>query len=155
MNSKYQNNETLQEYRDKRRSGSKSAKLESNAELRVRDGIGCRWTGCEFWKKGVIVDAAHVVQAAGMGGDPTMVRSQRWHKMRVCRTHHRGPVSLHSGDLRVVPLTDKGTDGPCEFQQRNPKSAHGWETVGGEDDFTFHRRRNESALEDTDGGDEY
>jgi hypothetical protein len=35
------------------------------------------------------------------------------------------------------------------------ESEHGWETVGGEDDFTFKRRRNESAMEDTDGADEY
>jgi hypothetical protein len=95
------------------------------------------------------------MQAAGHGGDPTLLRGQRWQKMRICRQHHRGPVSLHSGDLRVVPLTDKGTDGPCEFQQRNSKMPNGWEVVGGEDDFTFARRRNESAMEDTDGADEY
>jgi hypothetical protein len=149
-NEKFKDGETLAEYREKRRSRRSSAKLSVKVELKVRDGIGCRWPGCEFWRKGYIVDGAHVMQAAGSGGDPRMVRSQRHHQMRICRQHHRGPVSLHSGDLRVIPLTDKGTDGPCEFQARNPKAENGWEVVGGEDDFTFARRRNESAAEDSD-----
>ena len=155
MIDKFKDGETLADYRIKRKAKRLTAKRSIDTELRVRDGIGCRWPGCDFWKKGVIVDAAHTDQAAGIGGDPTLLRGQRHQKMRICRQHHRGPVSLHSGDLRVVPLTDKGTDGPCEFQQRNPKAKGGCETVGVEDDFTFTARRNESAMEDEDGADEY
>jgi hypothetical protein len=64
MTSKYQNNETLQEYRDKRRNKRKAHKLTVQAELRRRDGLGCRWPGCTEWKRGVRVEAVHLDDAA-------------------------------------------------------------------------------------------
>lgn len=150
MIEKFKDGETLADYRIKRRNGRRSALQAIKTELRVRDGIGCRWPGCEFWKQGYRVDAAHVIQHAGHGGDPSLIRSQRHQLARICVRHHQGPFSLHSGDLKVVPLTDRGTDGPCEFHVRNDAAEHGWEVVGGEDDFTFARRRNESASDEDD-----
>lgn len=146
---KFKDGETVAEYRERRRNARKNAKMTVQRELRVRDGVGCRWPGCEFWQRGYRVENAHL-EDSGMGGDPALIRTQRQKMIRLCIQHHQGRVSIHSKDLRVVPLTDKGTDGPCEFQVRNPKAEHGWETVGGEDDFTFARRRNESAAEDSD-----
>lgn len=147
MIEKFKDGETVSEYRMKRRNARKNAIQSVKTELRVRDGIGCRWPGCEFWRQGYRVEGVHL-EDMGMGGDKKLERSQRHKMIRLCIRHHQGPFSIHSKDLRVVPLTDKGTDGPCEFQVRNPKAEHGWETVGGEDDFTFARRRNESAGDD-------
>ncbi|NDB75222.1 MAG: hypothetical protein EB141_06190 [Verrucomicrobia bacterium] len=149
MIEKFKDGETLAEYRERRRNARRIGIQNVKTELRVRDGIGCRWPGCEFWKRGYAVHGVHL-EDMGMGGDPKLIRTQRSSMIRLCIKHHGpGPYTIHSKDLRVVPLTPKGTDGPCEFQVRNPKAEHGWETIGGEDDFTFARRRNESA-EDTD-----
>lgn len=154
MIEKFKDGETYAEYREKRRNARKAGVPHVKTELRVRDGIGCRWPGCEFWKRGYAVHGVHL-EDMGMGGDPKLIRTQRNTMIRLCAKHHGpGPFTIHSKDLRVIPLTDKGTDGPCEFQVRNPKAEHGWETVGGEDDFTFARRRNESAADEGTDEDE-
>lgn len=144
--------ETLADYRITRRQARKAREMSVKKAIRVRDGIGCRWPGCEFWTQGYRVEGAHL-DAKGLGGDPTLARTTSANLIRLCIRHHQGPYSLHSGDLRVVVLTTDGANGPCEFQVRNPKVEGGWETVGAEDDFTFARRRNESATEDADGDD--
>lgn len=149
MNEKFKDGETVQDYRYKRKAERRTALQTIKTELRIRDGIGCRWPDCVYWKQGYRVEAAHL-DAMGMGGDKTLIRSQRHQLIRICYKHHQGPWSLHSGDLRVLPQTEKGTDGPCQFEARDPKAPNGWKVVGVEDDFTFHARRNESAEEDDD-----
>ena len=148
MIEKFKDGETVQDYRHRRKMDRKNELLGTKRDLRVRDGIGCRWPSCEFWKRGYRVDAAHVIIAAGMGGDPTLIRSTLYKFMRVCVQHHRGPVSLHSGDLKVVPQSSAGTNGPCDFYMRDPKAENGWALVGGEDTFSFRARRCET---DDDG----
>ena len=148
MNSKYQDGETLQEYREKRRKGRTAHKLKVQAELRQRDGHGCRWPGCESWKRSIRVEAAHL-DDSGMGGDPSLIRTQRHLMIRLCYDHHQGRVSIHSKDLRIVYLTDRQTDGPCQFEQRDFKSKGGWQVVGVEDSFSFTPK----AEEHTDGYD--
>jgi hypothetical protein len=39
--------------------------------------------------------------------------------IQLCYLHHQGPVSLHSGDLRIELDTPKGTDGPVSFWQKD------------------------------------
>lgn len=142
--------ETLEDYRIRRRNERRNGVRTVKTELRVRDGVGCRWPGCEFWKQGYAVHGAHL-DDMGMGGDKQLLRSQRHTMIRFCVKHHGpGPWSIHSKDLRVVCLTEKGTDGPCQFEERDPKSPNGWRVVGAEDDFTFHARRNEAADEQDD-----
>lgn len=46
--------------------------------------------------------------------------------------NHEGPISLHSGDCRISPLTSRGTDGPCIFEMRDEQ--RGWRSVGCEDE---------------------
>lgn len=146
-NEKFKNGETLADYRIARRNARRAAVQSVKTDLRVRDGIGCRWPGCEFWKQGYRVDGAHL-EDMGMGGDKALIRSQRHLMIRLCVRHHQGPWSIHSKDLRVVPLTDKGTDGPCQFEMRDHKAPDGWRVVGVEDDFTFRNRRNDAASDD-------
>lgn len=107
------------ERRQKRRD-RKAHELDVKAEVRQRDGVGCRWPRCEFATTNQTIDAAHI-EAAGMGGDPKSIRMRRNNLIRICRSHHRGPVSLHSGDLKIVPQTDQGTDGPCDFLRRDDR----------------------------------
>jgi hypothetical protein len=148
MNSKYQNDETLQEYREKRRKGRVAHKLRVQAELRHRDGPHCRWPDCDAWKRGERVDNAHLTDA-GMGGDPSALRTRRPIMIRLCQSHHMGRVSIHSKDLRVVFITERKADGPLQFEQRDFKSKGGWRVVGIEDNFSYTPR----VEEHTDGYD--
>ena len=73
----------------------------------------CRWPACEYRKAGMAValEVAHV-RSKSIGS-----RSMRRDMIYLCRLHHQGPKSLHSGDLRILPLDAvMGTDGPCRFQ---------------------------------------
>jgi hypothetical protein len=108
------------------------------AELRARDGKGCRWPGCEFWRKGIRVEGVHLVDK-GMGGDPLGIRTKRALMIRLCHRHHQGSTSIHSGDLEVVFLTERGTDGPVQFRRKNPKAENGWEVEASEDEFTIEK----------------
>lgn len=49
-----------------------------------------------------------------MGGDGG-TRSSANQMVLLCVLRHQGAESLHSGDLRIEPLTGLGTSGPCEF----------------------------------------
>lgn len=106
MIEKFKDGETLQDYRIKRRNERRNDERSVKTAIRVRDGIGCRWPGCEYWKRGYRVEGAHL-DAKGIGGDPKLIRTTTGNLMRVCVKHHQGPFSLHSGDLRVVFLTER------------------------------------------------
>lgn len=149
MIEKFKDGETLADYRINRRNARKAVKMSIQKELRARDGIGCRWPGCEFWRRGYRVHNAHL-EHRGIGGDPKAIRSERHKQIRLCYPHHQGVFSLDSGDLRIIPLTDKGTDGPCQFEYRDPAAPKGWAIAGGEDDFTFTARANPAALDEED-----
>lgn len=103
------------ERRQKRRD-RKAIERQVKAEVKRRDGNKCRWPRCEFTTVRQPIDCAHL-KAAGMGGDPKSIRMTRDNLMLLCRQHHQGPISLHSGDLCVEPQTSRGTDGPCDFKQ--------------------------------------
>jgi hypothetical protein len=51
-----------------------------------------------------------------MGGNPRGNRSQANGMILLCPSRHRqARISLDRCGLRIVPLTDLGTDGPCVF----------------------------------------
>lgn len=139
--------ESLAEYRIRRRNGRKSKELSTKTQLRVRDGIGCRWPGCEYWKHGVIVEGAHLIDK-GMGGDPKQLRTQVELMIRLCKIHHQGPCSLHSGHRRIDFLTDRKADGPCAFYTQTPAGV--WVPDGIENDWDFERRHNPAAADDSE-----
>jgi hypothetical protein len=95
------------------------------AAVRRRDGGVCRWPGCgergEKWR----LEVAHL-NDKGMGGDHG-TRSTRDQMILLCLPDHQGEHSLHTGFKRVVPLTDRGTDGLCRFDEQTEA---GWRTVG-------------------------
>lgn len=101
------------------------------AEAKRLDAYRCRWPDCEvpqgtFWGQ---IDPAHV-QAEGMGGDPTLQRTTLENILAVCRWHHRGPRSLHSGHLKVEKLTPQGTRGPMACYELQPGESGKWALVG-------------------------
>lgn len=102
--------------RHQRKVERKAADDAVKSEAKRRDGNRCRWPRCEFRNVAQVIDAAHVTQAAGMGGDPLLVRTERGDLMAICRLHHRmAPDNLHNCRLRIEPLTSLKTDGPCAF----------------------------------------
>lgn len=105
--------------------------------VRRRD-VRCRWPDCENCRKyQPRLEVAHL-NDKGAGGDHGE-RSTADQMMLLCFLTHQGPRSLHSGDLRVEPLTEHGTDGPCMFLATDEQK--GWIVVHVEDPARVGRRR--------------
>lgn len=90
-----------------RRAKRDAAEKSQKAKVVARDGSHyCRLVPqCQEREKH---ETAHVRAKSLLGG------SDKSNMLRACLFHHRGNWSIHSGDLRVVFLTDQGTDGPIE-----------------------------------------
>jgi hypothetical protein len=98
------------ELRDKRK-GLVKAEDAAKAEVRKRDRI-CRWPHCQNCRRyKPAFEVAHVVRAKGMGGDHGTVSTPD--KMMLLDRITHGEQERNTRDVR--PLTDAGTDGPCEF----------------------------------------
>lgn len=100
-------------------------------KVRIRDRMQCRWPACEYCRryKNLTLHVAHL-DSKGIGGDHGM-RSSADQMMLLCFLSHQGPRSLHSGDRRITPLTDRGTNGPCSFEMATEA---GWVTVFAEEE---------------------
>jgi hypothetical protein len=112
------------------------AERDAKAEVRERDQT-CRWPGCSCqrswgWAQGASwmrqLEVAHL-EDKGMGGDKQLIRTQRHKMILLCGWRHRGSFGLHAKRARIEPLTDKGTDGPCEFLIQRQKNGQ-WELAG-------------------------
>lgn len=99
--------------RDRRSDAVKHERHEMDAAKR-RDRNVCRWPKCEFAKKGLAIHAAHLWHR-GAGGNPDGTRTKRNQLIALCARHHQ---LLDHADLSIVPLTEHGTDGPCDFGMR-------------------------------------
>lgn len=103
---------------------------EQKQQVRNRDGYRCRYPGCTFQNQGFRFEVAHL-DDKGMGGDPSLIRTERRKMIGLCHLHHQGTVavtySLHGKTLRIEPETDRGTDGLCKFSVAKES---GWEVVG-------------------------
>lgn len=104
-------------------------------QAKRRDSSRCRWPRCEHRTVRQPLDGAHL-DAKGMGGTPDGRRNTTANVISICRLHHQGPRSLHSGDLDIRPLTKEGADGPCAFYERRGKASTSgkaaWATVARE-----------------------
>jgi hypothetical protein len=122
----------LIERRD-RRKAIVSSELAEKAKVRLRDGI-CRWaraTGdCYCLRyKNLTLHVAHL-NSKNIGGDHGL-RSTADQMILLCSLRHEGAISLHSGDCRITPVTERGTDGPCQFEMQDEQK--GWTVVHVED----------------------
>lgn len=112
--------------RRKRRKVVVAAEEAAKQETRTRDGR-CRWPHCEncrLWKPRF--EVAHVIRAKGMGGDHGTVSTRD--KLMVLDFITHGEEEKNEREVR--PLTDRGTDGPCEFWRFT--EADGWFLVARE-----------------------
>lgn len=117
----------LLERRAKRRALDAHEKAEKAAVM-VRDGRQCRWPRCEYRTMRIPIEVAHVLGHKALGGNPANDRSQRNRMAAMCKLHHQGATSLHSGDLRIEPLTQGLLDGPCAFYEKSDTGR--WDCVG-------------------------
>lgn len=96
--------------RDDRRKSRQSHEREVREAVKARDKV-CR---VPFTPHEGPLEMAHL-DDKGRGGDHGF-RTSTANCVRVCRGHHRGVRSLHSGHLQWSKLTKKGADGPLEFR---------------------------------------
>lgn len=90
-------------------------------KVRKRD-LRCRWPHCaNCLAHRPPLDVAHVCGAKGMGGDHG-TRSSAQQMMLIDHVTHLATGGIEQHGKWVEPLTPEGTDGPCEFWQRD---AHG------------------------------
>lgn len=119
----------LMERRDRRKELT-AVEDDEKKTVRLRDGF-CRWPECDYCRKykNLTLHVAHL-NDKGMGGDHGL-RSTADQMILLCSLRHEGPVSLHSGDCKITPITDKGTNGPCQFEINDEQ--RGWTVVHVED----------------------
>lgn len=97
-----------------RRKATVAAEEREKDKVRRRDRV-CRWPNCENCKAyKPRLEVAHL-EAKGMGGDHGTVSTADQMMLLDFLTHQGGKSSLEQHGRMIVPLTDAGTDGPCEF----------------------------------------
>ncbi len=111
-------NRTVSKARAARRRITVAHEMIAKAEVRIRDNYTCRVPGCDDPTRHI--EVAHL-EDKGMGGDPKGLRSTPDKMLVLCREHHQGRRSVHSGHLVILPL-DKtlGTNYSCYFHWRTP-----------------------------------
>lgn len=101
-------------------------------EVLALDGYRCRYPDCDIPIESLDgrLECAHFV-AAGMGGDPELVRYTPTNLIALCYTHHQSRIGLHWGDLKMQPMDEtRGTRGLVEFFRREPGEADRWYSIG-------------------------
>lgn len=99
--------------RHAKRKALRAHEAAEKAAVRRRD-VRCRWPNCrDCATTPTRLEVAHL-DAKGIGGDHGQ-RTSADRMILLCFPAHQGPRSLHSGDKRIEPLTELGTDGPCLF----------------------------------------
>lgn len=101
-----------------KRSGRERKKKDA---CRDRD-MYCRFPLCGCGKHKLPLESAHL-QHKGMGGNPKEDRSAPEKLITLCNARHRRlAISMHAGTLRVTPLTNAGSAGPCSYLVDLPTS---------------------------------
>lgn len=99
--------------RRKKRKALDAFEKAEKAKVRARDKK-CRWPRCDCHTLRLPLEVAHLTSKS-IGGASTADQM-----ILLCVSKHQGRPSLHSGDLRIVPLNDaQGTNGPCDFLARD------------------------------------
>jgi hypothetical protein len=102
----------------RRRAAARVRRLEGlyKAEAKILDHHRCQRPGCIVQGVGR-VESAHL-DGKGMGGDHGARSDSPACFVTTCSDCHQGPRSLHSTHLLVVPLSDRGADGPLAWYVR-------------------------------------
>lgn len=95
--------------RVRRRKADEAEERAHKVTARARDGFACRWPGCDCRARRDRLEVAHLVSKSRGGSNDTAKL------VTLCRSRHQGRPSLHSGELRIEPLTAAGANGPLAF----------------------------------------
>jgi hypothetical protein len=106
---KFPNGTTVQEDRKATRGERTKHEDGIKRQVQIRDHCKCRVPACR--DRGEWAHLNH----RGMGGNRDGSRSTTGTTLILCRTHHKGPDSLDSARMEVIPLTPQGCDGPLAF----------------------------------------
>jgi len=110
----------------------KREERENKAKVRDAAGMGyqaelegrCRFPLCGCYERNLFVEVSHQ-KHKGMGGDPTGERSQPELMICLCNWRHKeAKFSVDKGNLRWIPLTDQGANGPVVWEMYLPDA--GW-----------------------------
>jgi hypothetical protein len=114
--------------REKQQARDEQQEIEAKNAAKGRDGWKCRWPEKHKCRGGL--EAAHI-RDASLGGEMTP-----WNLVSLCAwIHRRGPDSIHSKDLRMVPtIKAVGANGPVKFYRKvwseTRKGECSWRLVG-------------------------
>lgn len=100
-------------YRDERKAiqrARKDAEAATMRAVKAEDGHICRVPGCKSRQ----VEVAHE-HHRGMGGNKTLDRTVPSRLITLCVAHHDMYDRVRRPDLDIVPLTERGLRGPCEY----------------------------------------
>lgn len=87
-----------------------------------RDGDKCRNPRCSFKRLKLPVDACHVFQHRGMGGNPEGDRTAETRLiLSACRGCHG---LLDSGELSIEPMGVEWCDGPVAWYAKDKETGH-------------------------------
>lgn len=93
---------------------TKAVEMSAKQQVRTLDRY-CRFPKCGCRRTGHALAVAHM-QHKGAGGNPRGDRSTLAGLILLCAPRHReNPVSLDKGTLKITPLTELGTRGPCAW----------------------------------------
>lgn len=93
----------------------KGLEMLAKTDAKVRDFFRCQFPGCGVSGRHN-VEAAHL-EDSGMGGRFSVSNHRRCF-ITLCRDHHQGRRSLHTGYIDVRPLSEDAGDGPLGWWVR-------------------------------------
>lgn len=117
--------------RKTRAAALKRGENKNKAKVRARDRV-CRFPLCPCQRFGLFLEVSHATHK-GMGGDPTGERSAPELMILVCNWRHKeSHISIDKKAIRWLPLTDKGSNGPVEWQAKADEGGE-WITLAREE----------------------
>jgi hypothetical protein len=91
----------------------KAAKAETDEEILIKGDVKARDKKCRCPLKHKCRGGMEVIHLRDRSLGGAYTTANLW--LGCGWIHRRGPVSIHGKDIEIVPLTDKGMDGGCEW----------------------------------------
>lgn len=113
---------------------------ENKAKSKRRDGGRCRFPLCGCGRLKLRLESSHQ-EHKGMGGDPSMLRSETGNLITLCvHRHQDGRISRSKGTLEARPMSDAGCDGLVSWWVDLEWARDTLDTFGGDEFAPFVRR---------------
>jgi hypothetical protein len=113
---------------------------DNKAKAKRRDGGRCRFPMCGCGRLKLRLESSHQ-EHKGMGGDPSMLRSETSNLITLCvHRHQDGAISRSKGTLEARPLSDAGCDGLVAWWVDLEWARDTLDVFGGDEFAPFVRR---------------